>query len=203
MRKRIAFAALLTAFIFIIASCGTNGKESTATAAPSEETEVKTEKAEEGGDVNEVTSPFENDLEQYKDILSSLPKDSYFAFVEMGEGSDVLLVTKEDSVFGEEQKKMSTEATVYAPDKDGKIIEYGDVYSGGTAYPFGVKDKKLYYANHTQELSAYVDEAESKLVETVEVELDPDNEDQDDSSFEDYYNAMTVYFFPVSMALSD
>lgn len=103
-----------------------------------------------------VDSPYELDMKNYESLIKSLPEGGYYGFAAMDKDHDALLVT--DQVFQDGDKTLATEATVYGYDKDGNIVEYGDVIGGGTAYPLSVKDDQLYFGNKTSMTKVTIEE---------------------------------------------
>ena len=136
-----------------------------------------------------INPPVIADMEKYESVISTLPKGSYIAFVEINNGkeseNDAMLVAKTDTLFDNgEGEQVCTEATVYGIDKDGKIKEYGDAISGGTAVPLSTYNGCLYYGNHSELTHAYIDEEKSEFITETS------------TSFDDIDNVTEVYFFP-------
>ena len=136
-----------------------------------------------------INPPYLRALEMYKDKLEEAPKEMYYAFADMDEDSDALLLTeKEDDVFTDnEGNHYAVGAAVYAPDKDGNIISYGRVESGGTAIPLSIKDRKIYHGNHSELFTSTLNKDNGKIDTTSSTSFD----DLDD-------NVMEIVFSPVS-----
>lgn len=116
-------------------------------------------------------SVFEKDSFIYKDIISSLPDGAAYAIVDMAEDQDALLVT--DKAFSFEGKLEATEATVYAQDKDGKVVEMGKIESTTTSMPFMVHEHGVLFGSHRSMSKATINTKESKMeVETAKTNLD-------------------------------
>ena len=136
-----------------------------------------------------INPPYLRALEMYKDKLEEAPKEMYYAFADMDEDFDALLLTeKEDDVFTDnEGNHYAVGAVVYAPDKDGNIISYGRVESGGTAIPLSIKDRKIYHGNHSELFTSTLNKDNGKIDTTSSTSFD----DLDD-------NVMEIVFSPVS-----
>ena len=136
-----------------------------------------------------INPPYLRALEMYKDKLEEAPKEMYYAFADMDEDFDALLLTeKEDDVFTDnEGNHYAVGAAVYAPDKDGNIISYGRVESGGTAIPLSIKDRKIYHGNHSELFTSTLNKDNGEIDTTSSTSFD----DLDD-------NVMEIVFSPVS-----
>ena len=139
---------MMVAMLLTLAGC--NKKEEAATT-PAEETTVKA-----------VDSPYELDMKNFESFIKSLPDGGYYGFAAMDKDHDALLVT--DTVYKEGDKTYALAATVYGYDKNGKVVEYGDVISS-KGYPLATKDDHLYFG---------------------------DNESMTKVTIEEYRNAMTI-----------
>ncbi len=171
----------------ILAGCG-----NTEQAGTTNKTESTSEETVENAEETYVTPPYEADLASYESIISTIPADYYYAFADMDEKNDALLVASPEFCFDNlEGQKTSTEAWVYGFDKDGSIKEYGYVTSGGTAYPLSAKNGKLYYANHTTLWKAYIDEAAGEMIV------------EETEDFEDYEDVIEVIFVPMGGDVDD
>ena len=73
-------------------------------------------------------------------------------------------MAKSDCLFDDDSNKISTEAKLYGIDKDGKVKDYGDIISGGTAYPLSVGNGCLYTGNHSGITKMYIDEEKDELI---------------------------------------
>lgn len=142
-RNVMSLIGVLLMVAMLLSLTGCNKKEAT----PEATTEV-TQQA--------VDSPYELNMKNYESFIKSLPAGGYYAFAAMDKDHDALLVT--DAVFQDGDKTLASEATVYGYDKDGNIVEYGDVLGGGTAYPLSVKDNNLYFGNKTSMTKVTIEE---------------------------------------------
>ena len=143
----------------------------------------------EGEGESSVTSPFEKALEIYKNELKGASKDDYYAFADLDDEYDVLLIAGKDDIFTDDEGNVfSTDATIYGPDKDGNIIEYGHVGSGTTALPLSAMDKKLYYGNHTELYTSALNREKGTLDNTTSEDFGPVDDE----------NMVQLYFFKVS-----
>ena len=142
-RNVMSLIGVLLMVAMLLSLTGCNKKETT----PETPTEV-TQQA--------VDSPYELNMKNYESFIKSLPAGGYYAFAAMDKDHDALLVT--DAVFQDGDKTLASEATVYGYDKDGNIVEYGDVIGGGTAYPLSVKDNNLYFGNKTSMTKVTIEE---------------------------------------------
>lgn len=90
--------------------------------------------------VTDSTAAFESFREHFS-------KSSAFAYAEMS-GRKVLLVSQE--VFGNNENTdlEAIEASIFALDKEGKIMALGSIRSQGTRYPVSLLDGKLMVAGH-------------------------------------------------------
>ncbi len=160
----------------------------TETAA-SDTAQPEEEKATEEEEESNITPPFLADEDLYKDVISGLSEDSYYAFADVGLENDILIVAKKDTVFDNGDDTMaSTEGDVYLADKDGKITELGHIDGGGTAAPLAVGDGFILYANHESACSVKVNDDKTGL------------EINEAASMDDYDKALTLNFTPVSDA---
>lgn len=160
-----------------------------------------------------VTSPFLEDLEKYDSIISTLTTDQYYAFADVGDGYDVLLVT--DGVYDNLDGNMAAiDATVYGLN-NGKPCYAGNVWSDGTAYPIAVYENMLMFGgNHSMKMANVIDASVIIQKEAYEEfdekgnatyflnEGDIDNiKELEDNSvltemFEIYGKALVINFFP-------
>ncbi|MBR1630204.1 MAG: hypothetical protein IJ679_13225 [Lachnospiraceae bacterium] len=105
------------------------------------------------------------DVYDFDTIIDALSEDSYYAFADMDETNDALLVTSSDLVFDNGDGTMAaTEATVYGYDNNHHIIEYGLVAGGGTATPLACKDHELFYGGHNYMNKVHIDEENAELI---------------------------------------
>jgi hypothetical protein len=150
-------------------------------------------------------------------VLDEHP-DAYFAFADMAEDQDILLLSTADEVFRPEEAYNATAATVYCVDGTGAVKELGTVVSGGSANPLAAVDGHLIYGGHKEMYKVHVDTTAGSLVYDAGAQIrydkdgnaayyegtDPDSmtEAQDSSTFdallEEYGNAVPVEFRPVT-----
>ncbi len=83
----------------------------------------------------------------FESFSEHFSKSSAFAYTEMN-GRKVLLVSQE--VFGNNANTdlEAVEASIFALDKEGKIVALGSIRSQGTLYPVSLLDGKLMVAGH-------------------------------------------------------
>lgn len=145
----------------MLVGCGKEQQSANAVAEPVQEVteEVQEPEQEETAeeDVDNVTTPFLDDLEKYDSIISTLTKEQYYAFAEIGEDYDALLVA--DGVYDNGDGNMAAiEAKVYGFGNDGKIYEAGTVWSSGTAYPLAVYEQHVMFGgNHNMAMANVID----------------------------------------------
>lgn len=85
--------------------------------------------------------------EIYSSVTDTLSTGKHFAMVDLGGKEEALLVT--DYVYDDLEGHMATiNAHVYVTDSNGKVVDCGEVFSQGTAYPLSVKDSCLFTAGH-------------------------------------------------------
>jgi hypothetical protein len=140
------------------------------------------------GEEGNIHPPVIVDMEKYNSVISTLPKGSYIAFAELNkdkEGkNDVMLVAKTETLFDNGKgEKVCTEAKIYGIDKNGKIKEYGEAISGGTAIPLSLYNGCLYFGNHQNLTHVYIDEEKDELVSET------------GTSFDDLDHVDEIYFF--------
>lgn len=97
--------------------------------------------------------------EQYASIISELKPGQAYAFADICPSCDVLLVS-EDGAYDFDRKgtMAAINAKIYAPDKDGKIIEYGTAFSSSTAAPLAVYDGNLMSCTHNRVMMEFIDD---------------------------------------------
>lgn len=123
------------------------------------------------------------DVYDFDTIIDTLSEESYYAFADMDEFNDALLITSSDLVFDNGDGKMAaTEATVYGYDGKNNIIEYGYVAGGGTATPLACKDHELFCGGRDYMNKIHIDEDNSEMV-TDEGEY-----------FDEYEDAIVIEF---------
>ena len=126
------------------------------------------------------------DIYDYDTILQYLSDDAYYAYADMDELNDALLITTSDFVFDDGDIKAATEASVFGYDKNGMIVEYGYVAGGGTATPLACKDSILFYGGRDYMNKVHIDENAGEMI-TDEGEY-----------FDEYEDAITVNFRPAT-----
>ena len=161
----------------------------------------------------EKPSVVEKDAAAYDAVISKLKKGESYAFADIDSENDALLTTDYtyDNLDG---NRASIKATVYGFDKNGSLVNYGDVESSGTAYPLSAKDGYLYVAGKINVTKYYIDESKSEFVKAEEAygKFDKDGnvtyyygkdgkeakEAKDDTEltrlFDEYMNAVIINF---------
>ena len=123
------------------------------------------------------------DIYDFDTIIDALSEDSYYAYADMDELNDAILITNSDLVFDNGDGKMAaTEATVYGYDDTHKIIEYGYVAGGGTATPLACKNHELFCGGRDYMNKVHIDEDSAELI-TDEGEY-----------FDEYEDAIVIEF---------
>lgn len=191
MNKRIPFIVAFVMVIsiamtfFMMGGCGTN-KEFT------DEDAIRTT-AE-----TTVISPYEKAMDDYNDIISKLDKGSAYAFADMAEDQDALLVTDAPITF--DGKVEAAKATVYAKDKNGNVKEMGTIKSTTTSMPLVAYEHAVYFGSHHAMSKASVNTKEGKL----DVESAKSNGDEKDIAnkaynllFDDYGEGTVIEFTEV------
>lgn len=85
--------------------------------------------------------------ERFSPVTDTLSVGKHFALVDLGGVEEALLVT--DYVYEDFEGHLATiNAHVYATDTNGNVVDCGEVFSQGTAYPLAVKDHCLFTAGH-------------------------------------------------------
>ena len=94
-----------------------------------------------------ATSAVSKDMGAYASVINSLKKDQAYAFVDMSETVDALLVTDYTYQYNR-STRAAIGATVYGLDSNGAPVSLGEVQSAGTAYPLSVGEgHALFYGN--------------------------------------------------------
>lgn len=225
---------LITASAFMLVGCGSS--EATVEGeATTETTEVQEEVAEEEAEEAEPAETSEEETEEstinppviaaveaYDSVISGLSDDQYYAFADMCDSYDVLLVA--DGVYDFDGNMASIDATLYGLDADNNVIELGQVSGGHTAYPLSIYEGCLLIGNNSRFMLEYVDGATSSVItkRCVEVSYDEDGnatysyydldsqsegQTEDDTEFNemmDLYNqAIVINFTPVGENQAD
>ena len=164
IKTKKCLAAIIAAVLSVgmLIGCG-KGNASEVKEEPKQETveEVKEEPVEEVAEAEEeessITPPFLADLEKYDSIISTLTTDQYYAFADVGDGYDVLLVASGayDNLDG---NMAAIDATVYGLD-NGEPCYAGSVWSDGTAYPIAVYENMLMFGGNHRMAMANVKDA--------------------------------------------
>ena len=187
MKKKIAL--LLTGMLALSAFAGCGAKEQAAVSQATETKQESTEaQASDGGAAEEEKrSAFEVDLDSYESLVASAPKDAYYAFADLADTSDALILAPGDVTFDNGDDAIAaTGGTIYGYGPDGKIMEYGYVEGGGTATPLAVGDGHvLFYGGHDYMNKVTLDTNAGKLL------ID------EGEYFDEYEDAITVIFMPV------
>ena len=189
MKKKIPF---LVAFVmvlsiamtfFLMGKCDLSSKEYT------DEDAIRTT-----ADTT-VISPYEKAMDDYNDIIASLSKGSAYAFADMAEDQDALLVAENPIEF--DGKVEAAKATVYAKDKDGNVKKMGTVESTTTSLPLVAYDHAVYFGSHHSMSKASIDTEHSKM----DIETAKSNGDETDTTnkaynllFDDYGEGTVIEF---------
>lgn len=124
-------------------------------------------------------------VNDFDTIIDMLSEDYYYAYADMSEFGDALLITGSDKVFDNGDGTMAaTEATVYGYGLNANIVELGSVAGGGTATPLACKDHEIFYGGHNYMNKVHIDMATFELF-TDEGEY-----------FDEYEDATVVEFKP-------
>lgn len=85
--------------------------------------------------------------ERFSPVTDTLSAGKHFALANLGGRDDALLIT--GYVYDDLEGHMAAiNARVYTTDQYGNVVDRGEVYSQGTAYPLAVKDSCLFTAGH-------------------------------------------------------
>lgn len=119
------------------------GKEQ-AVVANNETANVDTSVEEESN----ITSPVLKAMDAYDSVISGLQPGQAYAFADMCDTYDALLVT--DYTYDNLDGNIAAiDATIYGLDNDNNVIELGRVTSEGTAYPLAIYESYLMFGgNH-------------------------------------------------------
>ena len=148
--------------------------------------------------VTETSSSIDENISVYKDVIASLPSGSAYAFADMAEDQDALLVTEAPMSF--EGSLEAAKATVYAKDKDGKVVKMGTVESTTTSMPLMAYEHAVYFGSHHSMSKATINTKESKMdVETAESSADGKDSANKayDELFQDYTKGTIINFTAV------
>lgn len=221
--KTRSFSSLLAlilalAMVLSLSACGGGTAQKGADGSQTQpEASLAPDNGEASEDGEAAASAYETAMAAYQSVLDEHP-DAYFAFADMAEDQDILLLSTADEVFRPEEAYNATAATVYCVDGTGAVKELGTVVSGGSANPLAAVDGHLIYGGHKEMYKVHVDTAAGALVYDAGAQVrydadenatyyegtDPDSmtEAKDSSAFdallEEYGNAVTVEFNPVT-----
>ena len=181
MKKGIVIA-LMAGLVIGLSSCGQAGK------ATSEESKAATEAAAETlsegdlpgegeGEEEFMPSCFvdvasgKEDYESYDEVISYLTDGQAYAYIKLqGYDGDILLVS--EGTFDNGGVNAAIDGALYS-DQGGKVSCLGTVMSGGTAYPFAVKDGILYTCgNHSFECGFLNPEGAYMIKDYVYIDYD-------------------------------
>ena len=188
MKKQLPFLIALTILISVLMTSfmmnGCNKKDAAETVTEAVSQQVET-----------TPSAVEKDMAIYTDIIASLPSGSAYAFADMAEDQDALLVAEQTISF--EGKLEASKAKVYAQDKDGNVKEMGSVESSTTSMPLMAFEHAVYFGSHSTMSKATINTKESKM----EVETAKTNNDETDVAnkaynvlFEEYGRGTVIEF---------
>lgn len=145
-------------------------------------------KSETSEETAETASVYEQDLAAYADVIEGLKEGTAYAFADLCEGYDALLVTEAPITF--DKLTEAAAATVYGFDKDGNVKELGTIESTTTSMPITVKDGYAYTGGHHDMSRASIDEKNAKLV----IETVKETEDNYNDFFQAYTEGTMVEF---------
>lgn len=150
----------------------------------------------------------------YYDFLKNFNtqgKEYYYSFIEL-EGYEYPILALSDGVFQDETKSYVALGTSIYYYVQGKVTCFGDLYSGGTAYPISA-DKTGIFTAGGHEMAKYNLDVEKQvlhLMESCKVDFNTKGEatymatkdsndelitsDEFDKEYEKYTNAQVVYF---------
>lgn len=174
MKKQIPFLVAFVLVLSILVTFITMGKCNFGSKDFSDDDAIRTT-----ADTT-VISPYETAMDDYNEIIATLSKGSAYAFADMAEDQDVLLVTDEPIEF--EGKVEAAKATVYAKDKSGSVKEMGTIKSTTTSMPLVAFEHAVYFGSHHAMSKASVNTAKGKL----EVESAKSNGDEKDTANKAY-----------------
>ena len=188
MKKQLPFLIALTILISVLMTTfmmnGCNKKDAAETVKEAVSQQVET-----------TPSAVEKDMAIYTDVIANLPDGAAYAFADMAEDQDALLVAEQTISF--EGKLEASKAKVYAQDKDGKVKEMGTVESTTTSMPLMAFEHAVYFGSHSTMSKATINTKESKM----EVETAKTNNDETDVAnkaynvlFEEYGRGTVIEF---------
>lgn len=94
-----------------------------------------------------VASSAQQKMEMFKEFAGCFSESASFAYAEVG-GRVVLLVSHETFGNNANSNLEAVETSIFALDKEGKIVALGSIRSQGTLYPISLLDGKLMSAGH-------------------------------------------------------
>ena len=191
MKRQIPFLVALALIISVVMTTvmmyGCNKKEAAETVTETVAQQTET-----------APSAIEKDIAVYQDIIADLPDGAAYAFADMAEDQDALLVAEQTISF--EGKLEASKAKVYAQDKDGNVKEMGTVESSTTSMPLMAFEHAVYFGSHSTMSKATINTKESKM----EVETAKTNNDETDVAnkaynvlFEEYGRGTIIEFTEV------
>lgn len=180
----IALTILISVFMTTFMMNGCNKKDTAETV-----TETVSQQ------FDDTPSAIEKDMAIYTDIIANLPAGSAYAFADMAEDQDALLVAEQTISF--EGRLEASKAKVYAQDKDGNVKEMGTVESSTTSMPLMAFEHAVYFGSHSTMSKATINTEESRM----DVETAKTNNDETDVAnkaynvlFEEYGRGTVIEF---------
>ncbi|MBQ6442904.1 MAG: hypothetical protein IJJ13_10000 [Lachnospiraceae bacterium] len=189
MKKRLAYILTGALALSAFAGCGTqNAAPAAAATETNQETTEASVQAAEPETETEKPSAFEANLDSYESLILSAPVDAYYAFADLAEMSDAMIIAPGDLTFDNgDGTTAATGGTIYALGPDGNIMEYGYVEGGGTATPLATGEGYvLFYGGRDYMNKVTLDTDAGKL-----------NIDEGEY-FDEYEDAITLAFMPVA-----
>ena len=105
------------------------------------------------------------DVYDFDTILEYMSDDYYYAYADMDEFKDAMLITSSENVYDNGDGTMAaSEADVYGYDKYGNIIQYGYLPGGGTATPLACLDHVIFYGGRDYMNKVHIDEGASEMI---------------------------------------
>lgn len=126
--------------------------------------------------------------DEYRDVISKLSEDEYYAFVELQDNTYPVLLVADGVYEFDEKIQAAIFVTIYYV-IDGEILSVGEIQSGGTAYPISSKEDGIYTAGHHNIVRYTIDDKTGELI-AAEYAAEEFSEDADDASY--YYTSQGV-----------
>ncbi|MBR1444659.1 MAG: hypothetical protein IJ583_14135 [Firmicutes bacterium] len=155
--KAIGILAIVSMALTACSGAGTNtntgdkaavqeDKAAEETEAASENIENKDGENKDNEEVkeNEINAPIESALELYAPVISTLDKTQFYGFADIAEENPLLLVSS-DTYKDENDKVVSSDATIYGADENKNVTELGKIKGGGTSYPIATSHGIIFY----------------------------------------------------------